>query len=69
MLNAVDCLITDYSSVFFDYANTKRKVILFAYDHKEYLGDRGLYFPLEDMPFPKVYNYEELALELNINKA
>lgn len=69
MLNATDCLITDYSSVYFDYANTGKKVILFAYDHKEYLKDRGLYFGLEDMPFPKVYTFEELASELNTVKA
>lgn len=68
MLNAVDCLITDYSSVFFDYANTGKKVILFTYDHKEYLKDRGLYFDLEDMPFPKVRTYEELAAELHTAK-
>ena len=35
-LNATDCLITDYSSVFFDYANTKNKIILFTYDLLEY---------------------------------
>ena len=68
MLNAVDCLITDYSSVFFDYANTKKKVILFTYDHKEYPMDRSLYFTLDEMPFPKVYTFKELAEELNINK-
>lgn len=68
MLNAVDCLITDYSSVFFDYANTGKKVILFAYDHQEYLKDRGLYFTLDEMPFPKVYHFEELAAELNLQK-
>lgn len=68
MLNAVDCLITDYSSVFFDFANTGKKVILFAYDHQEYLKNRGLYFTLDEMPFPKVYNFEELAKEFNIHK-
>lgn len=68
MLNAVDCLITDYSSVFFDYANTGKKVVLFAYDHQEYLQNRGLYFGLDEMPFPKVYTFEEMAAELNLDK-
>ena len=31
-LNACDVLITDYSSVFFDYANTRNKIVLFTYD-------------------------------------
>ena len=34
-LNAVDGLITDYSSVFFDYAVTRQKIILFTYDKEE----------------------------------
>ena len=29
VLNIADVLITDYSSVFFDFANTKRKIIIF----------------------------------------
>lgn len=68
MLNAADCLITDFSSVFFDYANTGKKVILFAYDREEYPKARDLYFTLDEMPFPKAYNFEELAAELNIEK-
>lgn len=68
MLNAADCLITDYSSVFFDYANTRKKIVLFTYDHKEYLKDRGLYLELDKLPFPKVYTFEELTQELNIKK-
>lgn len=65
-LNCSDCLITDYSSVFFDYANTRRKVILFAYDREEYLKDRGLYFNLDELPFPIVSTYDELSRELNL---
>lgn len=60
-----DCLITDYSSVFFDYGNTGRKIIMFNYDEYEYLHDRGLYIPLDELPFVKVHNVEELWLELN----
>ncbi|MEG0453161.1 MAG: glycosyltransferase [Coprobacillus sp.] len=59
-----DCLITDYSSVFFDYANMNKKIILFAYDQDSYLLTRGLYFPMEDLPFPIVKNTEELINEL-----
>ena len=67
-LNTADCLITDYSSVFFDFANTGRKTVLFVYDRDEYLRTRGIYVPLEDLPFPKVYNYDELRLQLNLVK-
>ncbi len=52
ILNACDGLITDYSSVFFDFAVTKKKIILFAYDKIDYLEDRGLYMPFDSLPFP-----------------
>ena len=61
VLNTADCLITDYSSVLFDFANTGRKIILFAYDEKEYIEDRGgLYLSLDALPFPKVRTTDEL---------
>ena len=65
VLNTVDCLITDYSSVFFDFAVTKKKIVLFAYDEEEYFQDRGVYFPFSKLPFPKVNNIYDLILEIN----
>ena len=65
VLNIADCLITDYSSVFFDFANTGKKVVLFTHDREEYLRDRGLYMDLDELLFPKANNYEELAAQLN----
>ena len=67
-LNATDCLITDYSSVFFDYANTKNKIILFTYDLLEYFENRGCYISLDELPFPKVDNINDLIKEINNNK-
>ena len=64
-LNICDTLITDYSSVFFDYALTNKKIILFAYDKEEYFKNRGVYLQLEDLPFPIVENVEELIKEIN----
>ena len=52
VLNACDGLVTDYSSVFFDFAITGKKVILFAYDKIDYMSDRGVYMPFESLPFP-----------------
>ena len=65
VLNAVDGLITDYSSVLFDFANTKKKIILFPFDYEAYKHDRGLYFDLNEMPFPVVYNASDLAYEMH----
>lgn len=64
-LNATDCLITDYSSVFFDYAITKNKIILFNYDEKEYFKNRGCYITLEELPFPKTPTIDKLMSEIN----
>ena len=68
VLNLCDVLITDYSSVFFDFANTRRKIILFMYDLDEYLEDRGLYISLDTLPFPIVDNVQNLINEINSGK-
>lgn len=53
-----DLLVTDYSSVFFDYANLKRPMLFYAYDYEHYRDNlRGFYFDLEqDAPGPFVVN-------------
>lgn len=64
-LNACDILVTDYSSVFFDYAVTNKKIILFAYDEDEYFANRGVYIHLDELPFCKVNTVEKLIEEIN----
>ncbi len=63
-LNIADALVTDYSSVFFDFACTRRKIVLFPYDKEEYLEKRGMYLDMDELPFPKVYNVPDLLSEL-----
>lgn len=67
-LNAADILITDYSSVFFDFANSGRKIIMYTYDEADYTSLRGFYYSLEDLPFPKVKTEEDLIREINSPK-
>ena len=67
-LNIVDCLITDYSSVFFDFANTRNKIILFPYDREEYFVNRGTYINIDDLPFPIAYDIPTLLSELRTEK-
>ncbi len=64
ILNACDGLITDYSSVFFDFAITGKKVILFAYDKEKYLSTRGTYMPFEDLPFAIVEKVDDVVREM-----
>lgn len=57
-----DLLITDYSSVFFDFANLKRPIAFYTYDLAEYRETlRGFYFNLEKKaPGPLIKNEKEL---------
>lgn len=56
-----DILITDYSSVFFDYANLKRPILFYMYDLKEYESTvRDFYIDLDELPGPIVESEEAL---------
>ena len=56
-----DLLVTDYSSVMFDYANLKRPMIFYMYDMEEYKEDmRGFYIDLEELPGEIVQKEVEL---------
>lgn len=63
-----DVLITDYSSVFFDYANLKRPMIFYVYDIEDYRDNlRGFYFDFEKKaPGPLVKSTDEILEEINI---
>lgn len=59
---AADLLITDYSSVFFDFANLKKPILFYMYDLKAYRDDiRGFYIGLDALPGPVVETEEELV--------
>ena len=49
LLAVVDILITDYSSIMYDFFPTRRPVICYAYDLDEYIEERGLYFTPADL--------------------
>lgn len=52
LLAMCDILITDYSSISFDFANSRKPVFLYATDMEAYNKDRGTYFDLKRLPFP-----------------
>lgn len=60
-----DMLITDYSSVFFDYANLRRPMLFYMYDLDEYKNKlRDFYFDLNLLPGPIVQEEEKLINEI-----
>lgn len=70
LLVVSDILITDYSSVAFEYAITERPIIFFAYDLEDYIEQRGLYFDFEkDAPGPLCRDTESIIdYIINIDK-
>ncbi|MCR5332210.1 MAG: CDP-glycerol:glycerophosphate glycerophosphotransferase [Lachnospiraceae bacterium] len=57
-----DIIITDYSSVFFDYANLKRPMLFYTYDLEKYRDVlRGFYIDIEEeLPGPLLYTTQEV---------
>lgn len=57
-----DMLVTDYSSVFFDYGNLRRPMIFYVYDIENYRDKlRGFYFDFEEKaPGPLTRTTEEV---------
>lgn len=62
LLIASDYVITDYSSLMFDCAFLHKPCVLYVPDYEEYLqNERGLYFRLEELPFPIAYTFKDLV--------
>ena len=60
-----DILITDYSSVFFDYANLKRPIIFYMYDLDEYKENiHDFYIDLKELPGNIIKTEEKLINEI-----
>ncbi len=60
LLPVADVMITDYSSVMFDYLLYRKPIVLFAPDLDEYEGSRGFYIDYRQIPFPVSETEEEL---------
>ena len=66
LVAACDMLITDYSSCMFDAAIAKKTCLLFTPDIDRYTSEeRGLYFDIKSLPFPKAKSNEELFDEIS----
>jgi len=65
-ISVSDALVTDYSSIYFDYLFTGKPIIFFNYDLETYLkNSREMYFDYEEYtPGAKVSNQQDLEKEL-----
>ena len=70
LLLASDVLISDYSSIMFEFLLTGNKpIISFPYDLEFYQNERGLYYDyLKFIPAPIVYNIPDLIYHLKTIK-
>lgn len=66
LLTASDILISDYSSLMFDFALTGKPCFLYVPDLDEYTKkDRNLYFDIKALPFVKAYCNKDLIESIN----
>lgn len=67
LMKISDILISDYSSIMFDYSILKRPIFSYAYDYEEYKSKRGMYIDIKtELPNGICENEDEL-LEKIIN--
>lgn len=65
LLYVVDAVITDYSSLMWDYSFTQRPCFIYADDIEEYEKTRGFYMPIAKWPYPIAHNNQELIDNIN----
>lgn len=62
LLPVIDLLITDFSSILFDYSLFNKPAVLYAPDYDEYVRGRGFYMNFEtDLPYPIVKSERNLC--------
>ena len=61
LLAAADILITDYSSIMWDFSLQKKPVFLYQPDNDGYDEERGYYLPFEEMPYFVAKSTQEMC--------
>lgn len=65
LLFAVDVLITDYSSIVFEFSTLLRPMLFFAYDLEEYVASRDFYVPFSEfVPGRIAHTFDEVTAAL-----
>lgn len=64
LLLGCDAFLSDYSSAIFDAALTGIPCFTLASDFETYKAERGVYYEMEELPFPYAKTLDELALNI-----
>lgn len=65
LMIASDMLISDYSSLIFDYSLLHKPIYLYTYDWKEYSKYRGFYLSPLELNLPNSFDGEDLIKKVN----
>lgn len=68
LLSVTEGLITDYSSIFFDYLATRKQIVLYCPDVERYQSGRGTYLDLLSLPFDKAFTTDAVLDALHRGK-
>jgi len=60
LIMATDVMMSDYSSCIFDAAMRRIPCFIYASDYDEYKQYRGVYYEMEELPFPYAKNNDEM---------
>ncbi|WP_270279771.1 CDP-glycerol glycerophosphotransferase family protein [Vagococcus bubulae] len=60
VLSITDILVTDYSSIFFDFLVTNKPIIFYAWDKDLYQRNRGMYLEESELPGPTAETLPDL---------
>lgn len=61
---AADMMISDYSSAITDFMLTGKPAFMYVPDLKEYMENRGMYYTMEQLPFPYAETTDALIEEI-----
>ena len=68
LLTCTEALISDYSSVFFDYLILGKQIILYIEDYDDYMAHQGMNMDIRDLPFDLAETKEQVVEMLNRGK-
>ena len=67
LMIAADILVTDYSSICFDWSLLEKPFICFGYDWEQYKEERGVYFDAEEVYYGGILRTEAEVIDRILN--